>query len=297
MRKIVILLFLSLSRLLIAEVSREKRFVIIIPSYNNQAWFRWNLDSVFSQNYENYRIIYIADAWTEGTMDDVLKYVKECGQEHRFTFIKNEKRQGELANRFVAIHLCNGDEIAAMLDGDDALLHPNVLLRLNEEYQNPDTWLTYSQYQQWCSFCQTAEYSEQIKASRACKHKKDICWQAPFPDQVIEDGTIRAHRFCEPIHLRTFYVWLFKSIKREDLLFQGSFLPDITDWATMFYLVEMAREHTVFIDEPLLLYNRDLKMLQERTIKPERATITQLLRSQTPYNPIQDPREHEKYIV
>ncbi len=45
----------------------EKPFVFIIASYNNSEWYKNNLDSVFAQDYENYRIIYIDDASPDGT--------------------------------------------------------------------------------------------------------------------------------------------------------------------------------------------------------------------------------------
>jgi len=41
--------------------SVEKSMVVIIPSYNNESYCEKNLTSVFSQQYENYRVIYIDD--------------------------------------------------------------------------------------------------------------------------------------------------------------------------------------------------------------------------------------------
>src|SRR3989304_6153185 len=45
----------------------EKPIVVVIPSYNNKQWYQKNLDSVLTQNYHNFRIIFIDDASPDGT--------------------------------------------------------------------------------------------------------------------------------------------------------------------------------------------------------------------------------------
>ena len=67
--------------------------VITIASYNNKDWYKKNLDSVFSQNYQNYRIIYTDDCSLDGTGDLVAEYVREKGQENRVILIENRKNQ------------------------------------------------------------------------------------------------------------------------------------------------------------------------------------------------------------
>jgi hypothetical protein len=44
-----------------AEPMVENPLVVIIPSYKNAKYYKQNLDSVFNQNYTNYRVIYVAD--------------------------------------------------------------------------------------------------------------------------------------------------------------------------------------------------------------------------------------------
>jgi len=116
----------------------QKKLVVVIPSYNNQEWYQKNLDSVFNQNYENYRIIYINDASTDKTGELVEKYVKEKKQNHRVSLIKNTSQEGATANRYKGSHLCKDDEIVLILDGDDWLAHNKVMQVINKTYSCDD---------------------------------------------------------------------------------------------------------------------------------------------------------------
>jgi hypothetical protein len=152
-----------------------------------------------------------------------------------------------------------------MLDGDDFLIGPHVLERLNAEYQNPDTWLTYAEYKQLCKQCdprrrrvkemkRVGEKTGKVPPMR-CNHNHLLAWKAPVPLNIIRGGRLINH-IVWPTHLRTFYVWLFKQLKLKDLLCQGTFFPRMTDLVTMFSLLEMADEHAKYIPKMLMFYNR-----------------------------------------
>jgi len=49
----------------------------MVPGYNNNARFRieYNLNSIFMQNYTNYKVIIIDDASTDGTTEAYKKYL------------------------------------------------------------------------------------------------------------------------------------------------------------------------------------------------------------------------------
>jgi teichuronic acid biosynthesis glycosyltransferase TuaG len=49
-------------------------FVFIIPSYNNQDWYKYNIKSINKQSYNNWRAIYIDDNSTDNTLELVKKY-------------------------------------------------------------------------------------------------------------------------------------------------------------------------------------------------------------------------------
>src|SRR5690349_5624796 len=78
----------------------ELPIVLISASYKNADWYKWNLDSVFSQDYTNWRMIYIDDCSPDNTDQLVNAYVKERGFEDKVTVISNQARRGAMANQY-----------------------------------------------------------------------------------------------------------------------------------------------------------------------------------------------------
>ena len=112
----------------------EFPIVVVVASYNNKNYYKKNLRSIFNQKYSNYRVIYIDDKSTDGTKELVKNYAKKHKQLQRFTFIENNNRQLALANIYNAVLSCNGDEIVALVDGDDSLASNDVFEYLNHLY-------------------------------------------------------------------------------------------------------------------------------------------------------------------
>ena len=199
------LFFLSL--LLVSLAAFGSEFVVVIASYNNEKFCEKNLQSVFEQEYESFRVVYCDDASTDGTYEKVKKMAFDKGWDKKLTLVRNPKRLGSLENYYKVIQLCKDEEIILMLDGDDWLAHEFVLEKLHAIYADPKIWLTYGGYILYPTYkrgrlCQ--KDSKQILAKnqiRQYSHEKDL----PFS------------------HLKTFYAWLFKKIKKEDLPLRGNF--------------------------------------------------------------------------
>ncbi len=240
MKKIVFCLFFILGTQVTSfvEAQEERSFVFVIPSYKNMRWYKKNLDSVMMQEntYSNWRAIYIDDCSPDGTGLAVQEYVRECGFEHKITVIRNETRVGALANLYRAIHSCSDDEIVCTLDGDDWVVVDNLFCILNNFYADPNVWIVYGQYREWP------------------RGKIGLCRQIP-------DRFIRANEFRDipwaTSHLRTFYAWLFKLIKKEDLMYNGQFFSMTWDLAIMYPMLEMAGERIRFNPTIVYEYNMD----------------------------------------
>lgn len=216
----------------------EKPFVLIIPSYNNSAFVEKNLRSVFTQNYKNYRVIYIDDHSSDDTYSKAKKLIHNLDQEKRTTLIHNAQNQGALSNLYNAIHSCADHEIVILIDGDDFLAHENVLSILNEAYQDPNVWMSYGNFLDYPSYKQFP-----------------VCCK-PLPESVIKKNSYRKYEWVTT-HLRTFYASLFKKVALNDLVYRGRFYPMGWDLAFMLPLLEMSGTHTKFINEVLYLYNRN----------------------------------------
>jgi len=240
--------------------------VIVIPSYNNERWCRENLESCI-QNYNNYRIIYINDCSTDNTYQLVHNYIAEHHLGNRVTLINNTQRRGALENLYNAIYQCQDWEIVATLDGDDFLSDPNVLSLLNKEYRNNNLWMTYGQFVEFPS--------------------GNIGFCEDFPEEVVQHNNFRHHGGVPVSHLRTFYAWLFKKIKKEDLMHEGSFYTMTWDKAMMIPMLEMCgKGRFKFIPDILYIYNFANPLNDCRVNGPLQAYLARVIFSKPAYQPL-----------
>ena len=243
----------------------EKPFVIIIPSYKNKNWYKRNLDSAFNQQYDNFRIIYIDDCSPDNTGELVREYAKTCGKEDRINVIINETRCGASANIYKAVYLCKPEEIIVSLDGDDWLAHTLVLNHLNAVYQDPNVWITYGQFQWWP------------------KNVPGFCHAVP--PHILTENRIRDYGWVTTA-LRTFYAGLYQKINKDDLLYEGNFLPMAWDLAMMFPMIEMAGIHSRFINEILYIYNIESNLNDHKVNGNQQVDLGNVIRGRTRYSPI-----------
>lgn len=262
MKKVAVLFVLLAHTCLFHAVARK--FVIIVPSYKNAAWYVKNLDSIFCQNYQNYRVIYTDDASPDGTGNLVYEYIQDHNLQDKVTLIINEKNCGALENIYRMVHSCDDDEIIVSLDGDDWFADEHVLDVLNDAYQNENVWLTYGNYTHpW--------------GGRSC------C--AYISDDLIERNAYREQPLVAS-HLRTFYAWLFKKIAKEDLLYQGAFFPMTWDWAMMFPMLEMSGGRFTFIERVLYIYNTDNPINDFKKDEKFQIYLSTVVQAKKPYQPL-----------
>ncbi len=244
----------------------ERRFVFIVPSYNNKDWYERNLTSIFSQKYSNYHVIYVDDASTDGTADLVEKFVADKGKHAQVTLIRNTARQRMAYNRYIAIHKCQDSDICLALDGDDWLPHDGVLQFYNNLYADPDIWLTYGHYEIYPGG-KRGPYSRQI------------------PPNVIKNNSFRQHPWSAS-HMKTFYAGLFKKVPVEAFMRDGKFLTSSTDVAMMWPMLEMAHDHSKFVPEVMYVYNEANQLNLFKKNLSEQYNNELFLRKQKPFAPL-----------
>jgi glycosyltransferase involved in cell wall biosynthesis len=257
--------------------ARKPYFVICTASYNNEKWAKQYLDAVFSQDYKKFRVIYYDDCSTDKTLEIVKQYAKEHNVENKIKIVHNASRLGPHENYYNMIHSCKNNEIMVINDGDDWLAHKHVLSRLAEVYATPDIWMTYGQFKIYPS------------GKRGCCRK--------IPDKVIEQNGIRSYKWVTS-HLRTFYAWLYKQIKIEDLIFDGKFVKRAGDVAATLPMIEIAGVHSLFIPEILYIYNRANENNYEAplgnafaSIDERRAVENELRKKRPKYQPLELDQE------
>ncbi|MFZ5953483.1 MAG: glycosyltransferase family 10 domain-containing protein [Candidatus Dependentiae bacterium] len=244
----------------------HKSFVVIIPSYNNIQWCEQNLRSVFGQEYDNYRVIYVNDCSDDGTKERVEQLVDQLGQKHRFMMINNTTRRGAMANWFMAVWLCEPHEVVVSLDGDDWFAHERVLTYLDSVYQDPEVWMTYGQF--------------------IIHNNNQIGWCRQVSSETIEKNQFRDDAWVTS-HLRTFYAGLFHGIPKEDFMVNGQFYQSAADLAIMYPLLERAGKHSRFIPEILYVYNRINPINDERVNYNLQTNLGIYIRAQKRHQPIE----------
>jgi len=229
--------------------SPEKPIVVVVCSYNNSQWSRNTLDSIFSQNYSNFRLIIVDDCSTDGNDQVIQDYIDEHHLTKKVTFIRNTKRRRKLFNLYRVLYACDDNEIVLMVDGDDFLADSEVFSKINALYDDEDVWFSYGQYRN-------------VPASQAIMWgHKEMGYCRPVPKHIKQKHLYRYYSFIY-MHLRTFRGWLFKLVKLEDLIaekvqgYEGDFYPASNDVAMYFPMVEMAHNHIRFVPE--ILYIRNL---------------------------------------
>jgi glycosyltransferase involved in cell wall biosynthesis/2-polyprenyl-3-methyl-5-hydroxy-6-metoxy-1,4-benzoquinol methylase len=212
-----------------------RKFVIVIPSYNNEKWCEKNIQSAINQDYSNYRIIFTDDCSKDSTFEKVRAIVDSSPKKDIITIVKNEKRLGALENLYNMIHSCDDEEIILTLDGDDWFPEDGQTLnKLHKYYADDDVWMTYGQYKN------STDGANGVASE--------------YPKSIIDSNAIRSYKWGAS-HLRTFYSWLFKKIKKEDLFYNGNFMQMTWDLGTMYPMLEMSGHHSKFISEILYVYN------------------------------------------
>lgn len=243
-----IFLFISVHNLLCIE---EKKIVIISCCYNAAPTIQKTLDSIFLQEYNNFRVVLVNDASTDETktlIDSYLETIQKTNRTSPCQVQHNTIRQRKLANLYTALHACDPDEIVFLLDGDDWLSNNQVLARINQYYDDPSIWMTFGNYQ---------NYPAHITKKWGVA-EKSYC--SKVPDNIIDQLLYRKKPFVY-MHPRTFYAWLFHQVRLADLIteristFAGDFFPACNDLAMFFPMVELAGTHVQFINEILYIRN------------------------------------------
>lgn len=243
----------------------KTKFVIVTAAYNNKEWCEATLASILCQDYPegDFRAIYIDDNSCDHSLEKAKQCIQNLQKEHLITVIQNDSRKGALCNIYHAVHTCDPHEVVVIVDGDDRLVHLNVLSFLDEIYTHHDVWLTYGQYIEYPSctvgFC------------------------APLAPDIITYHMFRRDGFI-PSHLRTFYAGLFHKIKKEDLLDKaGNFLMMAGDSAAMLPMIEMAADHFYSVSQVLYVYNRANPLNDDKISRWLQLHLDSYVRAKPPY--------------
>lgn len=240
--------------------------MIIIPTRNNSEWVERNLSSVASQNVDNWHAICINDASTDDTGKKIEHFIATHNLQDKILLINNETRLGALANIIKAVYTCDHWDVVVTLDGDDWFNGSDVLQKLDTVYADDNIWMTYGSYQ---------EHPSGKKGS----------FVRSIPENIIASNGYRKHTWSAS-HLRTFYAWLFKSIKIEDLKIDGEFFAMAWDLAFMFPMLELSGGKFKYITDILYIYNVQTPHNDHKVNRALQVKMEKEIKSRNPYKPL-----------
>lgn len=108
-------------------LAKGLRFTIAISAYNIKDYIGRAIQSVLSQDFENYEILIVDDCSTDGTLEEIKKYENE-----KMRILKTPKNSGTAGGtRNLAIDNAKGQYII-FLDGDDTLYDNQTLRKADE---------------------------------------------------------------------------------------------------------------------------------------------------------------------
>lgn len=176
----------------------EQKIIIISPFYNCENYIEKCINSVASQNYENYEHILIDDCSTDNSFEIAERCIKPYSN---FKLIKNEINKGAVFNQINTLRTQNisSDSIIMFLDGDDWLVNdPNIFNFYNNLY---DESVEFTYGSCWSLVDNipliAQEYPPEVKKEKSYRKYK-FNWNIPYT------------------HLRTFRKYLIDSIPDEN---------------------------------------------------------------------------------
>lgn len=252
-------------------MEKRNRFIIISPSFNNEKWAEVYYDSINTQTYDNYKVIYINDNSTDNTQNKIEELTKGNS---KFTIINHKENKGAAYNYIEYLPSLNleDEDILIHLDGDDWLAYPTTLEDLNRVYNQNDYWMTYGKF---------ITYPDMELGNPQ---------NTPYPDFVKQYKLYRKDQW-RASHLRTYKYFLFSKIENEDLKskYDGEYFWHASDLAWAYPCLEMCPPDKIGVLEDVsYIYNTSGS---ERTKERESQDNTKFeteIRSKKVYKTITD---------
>jgi glycosyltransferase involved in cell wall biosynthesis len=202
---------------------------VCIPSYNNDEFIAYTLESVLKQTYANLEIIITDDKSTDKTVSVIKGFT-----DPRIKLIQNETNLGIGLNWNKGLGLATGKYVKVVC-GDD-VLYPDCLRRQVEALESP------SHSQAVLAICNSdvINANGQIVLRRRCRFKPGLARGKDLIRDCVRWG---ANRIGEPV------VGLFK---REVLAKSGMFDPANPYMIDLAFWAEVLKQGDAFIDESRL---------------------------------------------
>jgi glycosyltransferase involved in cell wall biosynthesis len=208
----------------------KSNLIIVSTIWNAKNFVRTYVNSIKRQQYKNFKVFVIDDNSNDGTYETLLE---EISDDTRFTIFKNTTQKFKTQNFYELINnneLIDDEDVIIELDGDDYFFGNDVLNKVDYHFSNLDLWI--------------AGYNWIDNFRR----------KSPFT--AIPDADNPRKNIWGFSAMRVFKAFLFRNIKKTDLMFEGEFIKAANDIAYGMPMLEMAgKEHFKKFNDITYVYN------------------------------------------
>lgn len=233
----------------------NKRFKIVMASYDCFDYIERSVRSVDEQTYTNYDVCVVDDATPDERQRDFLR--AWCDERPNWTLIQHDHNTGAMESQYDALVALQPEDqdVIVWVDGDDRLNGHGALRYLNHVYRDFNPLMTYGSY-----------ISDPF--SETCAPAK------PYPPECAAMNDYRnAYKWgIQFNHLRTITGLLYNKLDpRVDFKWRnGEFFRVSADAAIMLPCLEMAGPDRIkVIKQPLYVYSSDNPISEWRKANKE----------------------------
>lgn len=232
--------------------SHQRRIIVVSPFRNAEQYIKDHIESVSSQDYDNYVHVLIDDNSTDKSVDVVHSAIE--GVDSKIELFYNSTRRGAIRNQLDTIsRYADPEDIVILLDGDDSLVNNNSLFHFYNDL-----------YDQGYEFTYGSMWSMADKIPLIAQE---------YPAEVKETKSYREHLFNWKIpytHLRTCLAKYFLNLD------ESKFKDENGDWMKsghdnpLFYeLIEQIEPEKIYCNKEIVLNYNDLNPLNDYKVNGE----------------------------
>lgn len=237
---------------------KEQHISIITPFYNAEKYIINCIESIVTQDYENYHMFLINDCSTDSSLNLIKNYIDNLPihLQEKFIIINNKENRGAVYNQIKTLknYPIEDDSLIMLIDGDDSLRSDNNIFNFyNDLFTDNKTEYAYGS-------CWSIADNIPLIAQ-------------PYPKAIREAKTYRKHRFNWGMpypHLRVFVKRLINNIN------ENVFKDDVGNWfkaggdnATFYNIIEQADPDKVVAVQEIFYNYNDLNPLNDYKVHSE----------------------------
>ena len=230
----------------------QQKILIVTPMYNAEPYIARCIQSVITQDYDNYQMIIIDDCSTDNSYEIAKQFESD-----KIKVIQNKENKGAVRNQIEAlVKYSEGNDIVMLLDGDDSLVNDNQIFHFYNNLYDGTTEFTYG----------------------SCFSMIDRIplVSQPYPEEIKKEKKYREYKFnwnMPYTHLRTFKAYLLNGIS------DGNFKDEKGNWykaggdGSVFYtLIEKAEPSKIKVVSDIVYNYNDTSPLNDYKVNSEEQT-------------------------